>query len=161
MKKISVVSFLVLMFFFFLKASSSFAVQEIVSTCKDGNLSVYVTYPVIDTVGPGFGSQAVDRPQQLGTVVRHACYDPAEKRITAWRQGKYGVHAHYGGDEEELPEILSAKYGINAKKDHIVFETKTVISLPEGKVVSSEDLQLYYFEKENKNKIKIIALTIR
>jgi hypothetical protein len=158
MKKISVASLVVMMFFFLLKASPSFAMQEIVSRCKGGNLSIYVTYPVIDPVGPGFGSQAVDLPQQLGTVVRHACYDPAEKRITAWRQGRYGVHAHYGGNEEELPEILSTKYGIDAEKDRVVFDAKTVISLPAGKVVFSEDLQLYYYKE---NKINITALTVR
>lgn len=93
---------------------------QIVSSCSENNVIVIVTYPVIDPVGPGFGSQIVDQPKQLGTVIRRACYNVQDQQITGWfNEHPQGFYVHYGADEEEIPEILSAEYDIDPERDHV------------------------------------------
>lgn len=116
----------------------------IVDHCASHELPIYVTYPIVDIIGPGFGSQSVDLKRQLGTVVRPACLLPNEKRIVSWRyEGPSDIHAHNGADAEELPEILQEFYDIDVKNDAIIFASDDKISLPGGNMVASTTIQLY------------------
>lgn len=125
-----------------------------VDKCASTEVSVYVTYPIIDTIGPGFGSQSIDHKRQLGTVVRQGCYSVDAHKITAWRyQGPYGIHPHYGADEEELPEILSASYQIDSEQDKIIV-TQDVVYLPEEGSVATAAITLYRDPTESTKKKK-------
>ena len=132
----------------------------IVDHCAPHELPVYVTYPIVDSIGPGFGSQAVDLKRQLGTVVRPACLLPDEKRIASWRyEGPSNIHAHDGADVEELPIILQEFYDINVEKDEIIFASDDKISLPGGDSVASNTLRLYQDRVKKRNKSRGMIAT--
>lgn len=122
-------------------ASATELSQKIVTVCTKDSAEVFVTYPVIDTIGPGFGSTAVDLPRQIGTVIRRACFNEKAQMITGWfNEYPQGLHEHYGGDEEELPETLSL-FNIDPRRDHI---TDVIVQKKEGSAAPSIIISIYH-----------------
>ena len=123
-------------------ASTAELSQKIVTVCTNDTTEVFVTYPVIDTIGPGFGSTAVDLPRQIGTVIRRACFNEQNHVITGWfNEYPQGFHEHYGGDEEELPETLSL-FNIDPKRDHIT--DVNVHTKKEGSTAPPVTMSIYH-----------------